>query len=146
MSERKAGFTTDTATMCIFDPDCLKHRLQDDADWWSVPSVELEEMNAGHVAFVSLTEDGRFLVAVVDSLVDPSIRVNISSPSGRVFIGAGEEVTSDGLQPECVRGGLFLAVAPGAYLVEIQRVERHLFVSLHPTLVSANEFTDSLRI
>ena len=37
---REFSFATDTATMCIFDVECLKHRLADDADWSVFDHVE----------------------------------------------------------------------------------------------------------
>lgn len=54
----KFEFTTDTATICIYDIDALKHRLNDDADWWSVEKDELEEVNKGNVMFVNIGNDG----------------------------------------------------------------------------------------
>ena len=54
----KVEFVTDTATMCIFDPASLKHRLDDDCDWWSIADSELEEVNRGNVAFLNLGSDG----------------------------------------------------------------------------------------
>lgn len=43
-------------------------------------------------------------------------------PSGRVFVGAAEEVTSDGLEPEGVRGGVFLDVERGTCLLSVLRM------------------------
>ena len=54
----KANFVTDTSTMCVFDIASLKHRLEDDADWWSIPDAELKEVNQGNVAFLNLGIDG----------------------------------------------------------------------------------------
>ncbi|WP_431089630.1 DUF6386 family protein [Paenibacillus sp. 8b26] len=45
-------FTTDTATLCIFDTEALKHRLDDEPDWWSIEEDELGELNQGNVAFL----------------------------------------------------------------------------------------------
>ncbi|WP_373275999.1 DUF6386 family protein, partial [Serratia marcescens] len=52
------SFTTDTATLSIFDLVSLNHRVSDDADWWSIPEDELEEVNKGNVLFLNLGEDG----------------------------------------------------------------------------------------
>jgi len=35
---------TDTATLVIYDLMSLKHRINDDVDWWSLPEDELEEI------------------------------------------------------------------------------------------------------
>ncbi|MGM1019737.1 MAG: DUF6386 family protein [Bacillota bacterium] len=51
-------FTTDTATFCLFDTEALKHRLDDEPDWWSVEEDELGELNQGNVAFFNLRADG----------------------------------------------------------------------------------------
>jgi hypothetical protein len=118
-----ASFVTDTATLCVFDVAALSHRLGDDADWWSISSEALQEENAGNVAFVDLGQDGKYEVQRVTSLEPTSgLQLHLSCPSGRVFVGAGEEVTSDGLQPECVRGGAFFHVCPGPYTLRIARV------------------------
>jgi hypothetical protein len=101
--------------MCVFDLKAIKHRLHDDADWWSIPAEELEEVNAGNVAFLNLGTDGVFTVDVVEEQCPGGVTSLLRCPSGRVFIGAGEEVTSDGLEPEGIRGGGFLEIAPGNY-------------------------------
>jgi hypothetical protein len=121
---REFSFATDTATMCIFDVECLKHRLADDADWWSVPEGELGEVNAGNVAFLGLGCDGGYSVSVVDSPpAARTISVRLKCPSGRFFVGVGEEVTADGLEPECVRGGQFVTM-PAHGKMPSERVKR----------------------
>ena len=32
---------TGTATVCVFDPALVRHKLDDDCDWWSLPGAEL---------------------------------------------------------------------------------------------------------
>lgn len=89
----KGHFVTDTATMCIFDIACLKHRLEDDVDWWSIPEAELAEVNRGNVAFLNLDSDGKYWFTFVNELQCPQVEMNLRAPSGRVFLGAAEEVT-----------------------------------------------------
>ncbi|RBP41369.1 hypothetical protein DES53_107200 [Roseimicrobium gellanilyticum] len=110
------SFVTDTSTLCVFDLEALRHRLHDDADWWSIPEDEVAEVNLGNVAFLGLGKDGRFDVRLVDE-VHNGICVMLKCPSGRMFIGAGEEVTGGELEPEAVRGGGFYRVEPGTYVV-----------------------------
>jgi Family of unknown function (DUF6386) len=50
--------TTDTATICIFDPERVQHRLSDRPDWWSVRSEELKELNSGSIMIVNVFADG----------------------------------------------------------------------------------------
>jgi hypothetical protein len=144
----KAHFVTDTATLCIFDPVALRHRLSDDADWWSVPSEELREVNSGTVGFVGLGSDGQYDVEVVPKIAEPGISFLLSSPGGRVFIGAGEEVSSDGLEPECVRGGLFVDLPAGTYIVNVVRHKpRRIRIAFHSTTSwCMNAFSEPLRL
>jgi len=138
-------FVTDTATMCVFDLQCLKHRLDDDADWWTTADAELEEVNQGNVAFVGLGDDGNYFVAVTDDIQDAQVEVNLRVPSGRVFIGAGEEVTSDGLEPECVRGGGFITLTPGNYRLLAKKEGSSLLIAFSAHGESANSFKTPIR-
>lgn len=33
---KAARIVTGTATLCVFDPALLRHKLDDDCDWWSI--------------------------------------------------------------------------------------------------------------
>jgi len=147
----KFEFTTDTATICIYDIDALKHRLNDDADWWSVEKDELEEVNKGNVMFVNIGNDGKYRVEVIDKDVNinnkNSVECNIKVPSGRVFIGAGEEVTSDGLEPECIRGGTFINLNHNNYLVTLYRCDDYLlYIKFEVTKEEKNSFVKMLTL
>jgi hypothetical protein len=146
----KFDFTTDTATICIYDLDALKHRLNDDADWWSIEEDELEEVNQGNVCFVTIGSDGKYLVEIINSNTNNNlnfVRCNIKVPSGRVFIGAGEEVTSDGLEPECISGGTFINLKPNNYLVTLYRVNDYaLSITFEPSKEKNNQFKGRLRL
>lgn len=121
--EETFQFVTDTATLCIFDLAALKHRMDDDTDWWSIPADELAEVNLGNVAFVGLGGDGLYDVRILPAVSEPArLALKLACPSGRVFVGAGEEVTSEGLEPECVRGGTFVDLTPGSYVVYVARL------------------------
>ena len=140
---------TDTATIVVFDPACLKHRLDDDADWWSIPENELAEVNAGNAAFVNLGSDGTYELEIVPGqLTDPTASVHLRNVSGRFFIGAGEYVSSEGLEPEARYGNIFLDVAPGTYLVQARMSSpNHIAVSISPTTDSStNSFQDLVRL
>jgi len=126
-------FVTDTATMCVYDLEALKHRLVDAADWWSLRAEEMSEVSQGNAAFINLGKDGKFVV-VTDSGQDSTgwLKCNLKVPSGRVFVGAAEEVTSDGLEPECIRGGEWLQVAPGTYVLSVGRIDDRIYLDLKP--------------
>lgn len=46
------SFTTDTATLAIFDLQAIQHRKSDTADWWSILDDEIGEMNKGNIALL----------------------------------------------------------------------------------------------
>lgn len=123
MSHRDFSFVTDTATLCIFDTDCLRHRIDSDADWWCYPpEVQLSELAKGNVAFIDLGADGKYFgVVQTTPLEKMHIQFRLSTPSGHLFIGAGEEATSEGLEPDCTRGGLFVSVAGPFSTVQVAR-------------------------
>jgi hypothetical protein len=143
----KGEFVTDTATMCIFDLACLKHRLDDDVDWWCSPDTELEEVNRGNAAFLNLGSDGKYAFTFVEELQCPQLEMNLHVPSGRIFLGSAEEVTADGLEPEAIRGGMFIDVQPGEYVLCASRNGTEISVSLNLTpSPTTNEFGSLLRI
>jgi len=114
---------TDTSTLLMCDPARLKHRLSDSADWWCWPPEEqLKEVNEGNAAFVDLGSDGVYEVQVVFGAPGDGLPlVRLACPTGTLFIGAGEEATSEGLEPEAIRGGCFVKVVPGSVTVHIAR-------------------------
>jgi len=143
----KGSFVTDTATMCVFDIASLKHRLEDDVDWWSIPNAELEEVNRGNVAFLNLGTDGKYSFTFVTKLHCPQVEINLRAPSGRIFLGAAEEVTADGFEPEAICGGIFLDVQPGEYRLCVSRNSTEISLSLHLTdSWKSNEFGSLIRI
>ena len=141
-------FVTDTATMCIYDLAALKHRRFDTADWWSIRAEEISEVNQGNAAFINLGRDGTFVV-VIESDMDSTewLKCKLNVPSGNVFVGAAEEVTSAGLEPECIRGGKWLQVAPGAYVLSIGRIDDRIYLDLKRfDGLSVNSLSAPLRI
>lgn len=72
----KGEFLTDTAKTCIVDIACLKHRLDDDIDWWSTPKAELEEVKRGNVAFLNLSSDGKYSFTFAEEIQGPQVEIN----------------------------------------------------------------------
>jgi hypothetical protein len=143
MTNTKIIITTDTATLCVFDLCQLKHRLNDDADWWTTPDAELEEMNRGNVAFLNLGSDGTYEISL-NTVHDPkSVQVCLKVGSGRVFVGAAEEVTSGGLEPEGLRG-VFVDLEPGTYLLGASRDGEVVRLSLVLGGRGANDFQEPI--
>ena len=141
-------FVTDTATLCVFDVASLHHRIEDDGDWWTLPDEELMEVNNGNVAFIGLGEDGKYTLEIADTVCKEDHAVILNCPSGRLFLGAGEEATGDGLEPEAIRGGTFLSVSPGHYRLAVHRKSKWVIaVSLKQSDVAGkNQFNAPIRI
>lgn len=137
---------TGTATVCVFDPALLRHKLGDDCDWWSLPSAELAAVNAGHVAFFNVGGDGAYDIALHAELAEPQVTVHLTVASGRVFIGAGEDVTGGGLEPDTAYGGLFLDVPVGNCRVQARRDGERISLAFVPDARGSNAFDDLVRI
>jgi hypothetical protein len=116
--------STDTASFAVFDNAALAHRFNDSCDWWSVPSAELHEVRSGNCVIFGTGCDGafEFSVEVAPPSSEPSFLVVISAPSGRLYVGPGEDLPGDGMQPAegshhyC---GLFVDVEPGNHSVAV---------------------------
>lgn len=127
--------TTDTATIVPFDTECMRHRLSEDADWWSLPQEELLEVNRANAAFMNVSADGRYEleVAAQAELADADVELVVRNTSGRFFFGAGEMTTSAGLEPEAEYGNVFFDAAPGSYLVRARQRGSTVTASLTAT-------------
>jgi hypothetical protein len=145
-ASHSVSIVTGTATLCVFDPALLRRRLDDDCDWWSLPSAELAAVNAGQVAFFNVGGDGAYEVALHAELAEPHVEVHLAVVSGRVFIGAGEDVTGGGLEPDTAYGGLFLDVPAGSYRVQARRDAARVSLAFVPDARSGNAFGDLVRI
>lgn len=151
MSSKHLSFVTDTATMCIFDLVCLRHRLQDDPDWWAIPAHEVGEVNDANVGFLNLGEDGRYNVTILEERpIGACAFLNLKGPTGRFFIGCGEEVTGGGLEPEGIRGGGFIELPAANYRLSARR-DGHLVLLHFEQLPSScrdvrNSFLEPVRL
>ena len=116
---------TSTAAFCLFDLAALTHRLDDSCDWWSIERDELTEINAGNCLIFGTGYDGGFgfEVTLGQGLASPELEVAIRAPSGKLYLGAGEDISGEDDQPEEHSEhypGLFLHVEPGNYLVSVK--------------------------
>jgi hypothetical protein len=129
-------FMTDTATLIVVDPACVRHRLDDDADWWSIPTEEVAEVNLGNALFVNLGCDGIYNLEITGEAAPADVKwvdALVRNESGRFFVGAGEYMTSGGCEPEAVYGNVFIERPPGAYRVLVWIVGNTLFLNLTPS-------------
>lgn len=130
-------FFTDAATLALFDPTVLNHRIEDASDWW-IDTDPVPEVAAGHVAIVELGADGVYQVRVTNEALTSDERdyaaevVNLGFRiiSGKLFVGKGEVLPGDGLTltPDIAtenEDGRLLACAPGTYHVKIYNIEWH---------------------
>ncbi|WP_274851209.1 DUF6386 family protein [Serratia marcescens] len=142
------SFTTDTATLSIFDLVSLKHRVSDDADWWSIPDDELEEVNKGNVLFLNLGEDGQYTVRVVDNISENYKSLFLNVPSGKVFVGAGEDTSGGDLEPDGSEymSGVFLILEIGNYEVRFRRDSLDIVISFVKSSENKNEEGALIRI
>ncbi|HIE0609100.1 DUF6386 family protein [Serratia marcescens] len=142
------SFTTDTATLLIFDLVSLKHRVSDDADWWSIPEDELEEVNKGNVLFLNLGEDGQYTVRVVDNISENYKSLFLNVPSGKVLVGAGEDTSGGDLEPDGsdYMSGVFLIMDIGNYEVRFRRDSLDIVISFIKSSENKNEESALIRI
>lgn len=141
MSDKHSfAFQTGTATLAIFDLAAMQHRLTDTADWWSIAEDELQEINAGNIIFVGLGADGCYEVAVTTRQTSADCLLYLAVPSGSVFIGAAEDTTADGLEPDqsVNTSGKIIDLAPGYYQVSICRNEQQLNITFTASTVRHN--------
>lgn len=137
--------TTDTATACIFDPACLRHRKSDVGDWWSIPECELEEVNNGNALILNLGSDGTYHFNLIDQSIE-GVQLQLKVPSGRLFVGPGEELTGGDLEPDDSWGGEFLDVEPGLYVCTLARKGNVVDVHLRQGGEGANRLIDLVRL
>ena len=72
--------------------------------------------------------------------------MHIAVVSGRVFIGAGEDVTGGGLEPDAACGGLFVDLPVGSYRIQARRDGARIGLAFLPDARGSNAFGDLVRI
>lgn len=145
---KKFLFATDTATLSIFDLNSLKHRIGDDADWWSIPADEIDEINKGNVIFLNLGEDGDYSLEIQDDIDDFSGLLSLKVPSGKVYIGAGEDTSGGDLEPDGsdYMSGIFLDLKPGYYEVKFKRENKKIILTLIAGGNGSNNINELVRL
>jgi hypothetical protein len=126
-------FLTDTATLAVFDPERLRHRVHDAADWWTDDATQLEEVQAGAMALVSLGSDGVYHARITDEELTSDERdyateviadLGVEVISGRLYIGPGEcQPGGDAeFSASDVERGALVELPPGAYRAEVYAI------------------------
>ncbi|MCG8708584.1 hypothetical protein JHU04_001797 [Brenneria sp. 4F2] len=144
----KFNVLTDTATLVVFDLQSLKHRISDTPDWWSIEDDEIDEVNNGNAIFFNLDSDGDYLINIVDDLKEYTGIVYMHSPSGCLFIGAGEDTTGGGLEPDDINyiSGSFINLPPGSYGVKFKRDGVNVSLSFFSSTENKNNIKEFIRL
>jgi hypothetical protein len=140
------NISTDTATICIYDLECLKHRISDTADWWSLPWEEVSEVNNGNILFLDVGDDGTYDFEVSQIPFDTDHRYFLRNASGKFFIGPGEEVTGGHFEPTGKYGGFFVDVRPGLYEVYISRTSYHVVAHFQSVKSGSNKIDEPINL
>ena len=148
MVEKAFSIVTGTATLAIFDLLALQHRMTDACDWWSLVEDELLEINRGNAAFLGLGSDGIYHIEIVEKLIHYDGFLYLSVPSGRVFIGAGEDTTGGDLEPNDSEpvSGAFIHIKPCCYRIEFARQEQNIQLTFSPAATSNNVLKEPIRL
>lgn len=144
--ERVEDITTDTATICIFDLAAMAHRRCDVGDWWSIPSDRVVEAKNGNALFIDVGDDGTYKVAITFEDDGEARGFCLSTPSRRVFIGPGEEMTGADFEPDGNWGGFFIPVEGPHQKVTAHRDGGIISVNFRPTNSFENEPVDMISL
>lgn len=142
MIEKATSIGTDTATICVFDLEAMRHRKDDVGDWWSIPRNELAEVRSGNALFLNLGSDGSYRVEVSQQVHPTAHGYCLNTPSRRVFIGAGEEMSGGGFEPTGEWGGLFIDVDEVHQKVSITRAGNTLAINFQAAEAFENDVTN----
>lgn len=141
----KSGIYTGTATIVVYDLENLKHRLDDDVDWWADPEAEITELNRRNLLIIGLQFDDFYDVDLSDRQDLPQ-SFSLSFSSGKVFVGAGEMLTGGGHEPEPRQGGKFLDFPPGEYRVGIGWTDDRLQIGISSADAFENDAVEPIKI
>lgn len=115
----KIKITTNSARICVYDLYSLNHRLNDNSDW--IIREGLAEMNKGNLALLNVGANWNYEINIIENAetrTDKSKRIQISCPTGNIFIGAAEKITRAGIEPTqqlIGESGAFIFIEPGNY-------------------------------
>lgn len=139
------GFYTSTATVVVYDLEGLRHRLDDDVDWWADPQAEMDELNQRNLLIVGLGFDGFYELDIAEE-VDFPRSYSLHFPSGKIFIGPGEALTGGGAEPDETCDGIFLDLAPGDYKVGVTLSDDQLRIGVIRSETFDNAVVEPIKI
>ncbi|MBX9860539.1 MAG: hypothetical protein K2Y20_13270 [Sphingomonas sp.] len=140
------SITTDTATFCLFDLECLRHRKDDAGDWWSIHADKIVEINKGNIIICDLGSDGTYDVIFSDQDIETDHRYNFKTKTGNVYYGPGEEISGGGFEPNGSWGGGFIYLEPGNHICSIKKDLDKIVVHVTAGGTGRNNITELIRI
>ena len=145
---KEFSVVTDTATISIFDLQAIRHRLVDTPDWWSIEEDEIQEMNNGNIVFLGVGEDGGYNIKITEAVEGETAVLNINVPSGKVFVGAGEDATGGGLEPDGSSSiqGRMIDLKPGNYRVMFKKEDNLIRISFATSTAVGNNLSKPIRL
>jgi hypothetical protein len=144
--ERVGAITTDTSTICIFDLVAMTHRKGDVGDWWSIPKDRVVEIKNRNALFIDVGDDGTYRVVISAEDGGESQGFCLATPSGRVFIGPGEEMSGADFEPDGNWGGFFISVEGPHQKVTARRDGDAISINFRPTGPFENDPVDMISL
>jgi hypothetical protein len=130
---RVISFSTDKASLVVFDPEVLQSRIRAKADWWErQPQHVVEEVAEGQVGVFSIGRHGSYRTAlrVGSGLSEAELPFAVATAeghgllvtSGQVFVGAAERLPGEGRgksMSQIPDTGELVEVALGTYEITV---------------------------
>lgn len=125
---------TDTAIICVFDPEALAHRVdQENEEWWVMDFHKTPEVKNGVIAMLATFADGFYKTRLTNQDLTDEERyfvkyvlpeMGLHIVSGHLYIGAAEEMPagsefSISSMREAMSGGQLFSLKNGNYTVRV---------------------------
>jgi hypothetical protein len=131
--DHEITIATDTATVAVFDPAVLQHRLAVEADWWCRSFRELPEVRDGRIVLFSTGADGIYAARITDgdltqderAYAREQFRFGMVVESDRLFVGPAEYLVGEGFSPtdSAEFDRFFVEWNPGTYSVDLFTID-----------------------
>lgn len=135
---KPVAFETDLATLAVFDPKALTHRMRQPRTWWrESPSVlDVPEVLEGKIALFPIGGEGRFSARLsLDGTLTETEQKLAKGQVGKlglvlqgedVFFGAAERLPGDGVGDRVMNipdTGGYVTAEPGEYDVAVHVID-----------------------
>lgn len=108
--EYETRFSTDVATIAIFDPMTFDIHKDDEGDWWTGSLEDIKEVQDGKAAVISMGCDGTYVVRLTSedltelerrNAIDVLDNIGVEVSSGKLYIGDGVNIPGGGFN-DCI--------------------------------------------